>query len=160
MDTTNIDDVILRPMVEDDLDDVYEIEIKTFSDPWARSAFLSGLGEDWSVNFVAVTQGQVVGYIIAIGVADELHIHNIAVSRSFRGRGIGKRLLAEVEQWGRKAEKLCAFLEVRASNEAAKALYLSNGYEVIGRRRRYYSNPVEDAIVLMKILLSLFPEKV
>jgi len=157
MEATESLGIFVCPMEESDLDEVYAVEVETFTDPWGKGAFVGSLGEDWAANLVAVCDGRIVGYIIAVGVADELHIHNIAVRQSFRGRGIGKLLLADAEKWARENEKLCSFLEVRASNEAAKALYISNGYEKIGFRRRYYSKPVEDALVLMKILQSFSP---
>jgi len=74
------------------------------------------------------------------------------VHGDFRKHGIGRRLLRRAESWARRRGKLCAILDVRESNDAARALYGSAGYELIGRRRRYYRNPVEDALVLMKNL--------
>jgi len=145
-------EIIIRPMQIADIVAVYEIERRTFTDPWARNAFVEGLGEEWSACFVAQSDGNPVGYVCAVGVADELHIHNLAVQAQFRGRGIGRRLLATVEDWARKREKLCVILDVRESNERARLLYASAGYEEIGRRKRYYKNPVEDALVLLKNL--------
>jgi len=144
--------LVIRPMRGEDIDAVHDIELQSFGDPWAQSAFLDGLGEDWSVSLVALCDGVLIGYMCAVGAADELHIYNLAVHAAFRGRGIGRRLLRRAEKWAREKGKLCAILDVRASNEAARGLYTGAGYEQIGRRRRYYRNPIEDALVLMKNL--------
>ena len=144
--------VIIRSMRGEDVDAVLTIERESFGDPWARSAFIEGMAEQWSACFVALSEGVLIGYICGLGVADELHIYNLAVQEAFRGRGIGRRLLKTAENWARRRGKLCVILDVRESNEAARALYASAGYGQIGRRRRYYRNPVEDALVLMRNL--------
>ena len=157
---TDTIDITLRPLEKGDVDWVHEIEIQTFTDPWPRHTFSELLGEEWSACFVALGGGNLVGYVCAVGRADELHIHNIAVCAACRGRGIGRRLLAEAETWARDRGKLCAILDVRESNGRARSLYESAGYVEVGRRRRCYDNPVEDALVLMKTLLDTPEEKV
>ena len=109
---------------------------------------------------MAVCDELVVGYLCAVGVADELHIHNIAVSEPYRGRGIGRRLLSEAESWASRREKLCSILDVRESNAPALSFYESMDYKQIGRRRSYYHNPVEDALVFMKVLPSARIEEI
>lgn len=133
-----------------DLGDVTRIERESFADPWGNADFRSVLQSPQSIFLVAVdsVSEAVVGYAVALTVLDESEILNIAVNPSMRGRGLGGRLLdaaiAEVVARGAVA----AFLEVRESNAAARALYRSRGFEELSRRRGYYRTPVEDALVL------------
>jgi len=144
--------IIIRPMAHGDIQAVFAIEVDTFTDSWPREAFAQWLGEDWAVNLVALDEDRIVGYLCAVGQEDELHVHNIAVTRNYRGRGVGRLLLAQAESWGRKSQKLCAILDVRESNVNAISFYQTSGYEMIGRRKEYYDHPPENALVFMKIL--------
>jgi ribosomal-protein-alanine N-acetyltransferase len=96
------------------------------------------------------------GYIVARMGADELHINNVAVREIYRRRGIGRSLLDRILEEGTRAGVTCAFLELRAGNHAALALYENCGFRVTARRPKYYSEPVEDALVMM-IQLSQTP---
>ncbi len=149
---TDAIDMTIRPMAVGDIDTIFQIEVETFTDSWPKEAFVDRLGEDWTANFVALHKGNIVGYLCAVGQVDELHIHNIAVSVPFRRRGIGRLLLAEAEAWGRKKQKLCMILDVRASNTEAVSFYKTLGYEKTGRRKGYYCDPPEDALVFMKAI--------
>lgn len=135
-----------------DIDVVYELERVIFPNPWDRDGFTDGLGEEWSVSFVAEFEDRTIGYLCAIGMADELHVHNIAVLAACRGRRVGYRLLVAAEDWAVKRDKLCVILEVRESNTPARTLYESCGYGIIGRRKQHYYSPDEDALVLLKKL--------
>ena len=88
-------------------------------------------------------------------VAGDLHVNNVAVRREYRRAGIGKALLSAVLEEGRRAGARMAFLEVRASNVVAQALYARCGFVVTGRRRNYYFEPTEDALVMSLIIVSL-----
>jgi ribosomal-protein-alanine N-acetyltransferase len=94
------------------------------------------------------SSGTVAGYVIALAAADECEILNIAVSATSRRTGLGGTLLdsALERAAARGAEQF--YLEVRESNEAAKRLYASRGFNELSRRRKYYRDPVEDALVL------------
>jgi ribosomal-protein-alanine N-acetyltransferase len=83
-------------------------------------------------------------------VFDEIHINNVAVRPQFRGRGIGTTLMHHVLAEGRELGARRATLEVRASNEAARRLYERLGFYVAATRRNYYTNPVEDALILWR----------
>lgn len=139
-------------MTAGDIDAIYQIEVDTFTDSWPREAFTAWLGEDWTANFVALRDETIIGYLCAVGQADELHIHNIAVSGPHRGCGIGRALLAEAEAWACRKQKLCAILDVRESNSGAVSFYETLGYTKIGRRKGYYQSPREDALVFLKVL--------
>jgi len=95
-----------------------------------------------------VREFELVGFIVARLVADELHVNNVAVRHEFRGKGIGSALLQISLDEGRKRNARIAQLEVRAGNEAAQHLYRRSGFEVVGRRRAYYREPVEDALLM------------
>ena len=126
---------------------VHAIEQVAFSDPWSVRDFRECVASD-VVFLVAAAPDGVAGYVIAQDAADEGEILNLAVApRRHRG-GIGRALVerALATLAGRGASRV--FLEVRESNTAARALYAALGFGEVGRRRRYYQRPVEDAIVL------------
>ena len=145
---------VVREAGVSDLARVWAIEKASFADPWGASEFRSVLDSPPTIFLVAADAGQkaVFGYAVALTVLDESEILNIAVDPEFRGHGVGGLLLdaalAEVKARGAVA----VFLEVRASNEAARKLYRSRGFEELSRRRGYYRMPVEDALVLRRAL--------
>jgi ribosomal-protein-alanine N-acetyltransferase len=98
--------------------------------------------------WVAEQDGHVIGFLIGRAVVDEFEILNLAVAQSFRRRGAAKRLLETMAVFLRTTETRHAYLEVRASNQAAIALYARHGFNPCGRRARYYQYPQEDAVVL------------
>jgi [ribosomal protein S18]-alanine N-acetyltransferase len=125
------------------------IERDSFADPWGSREFTTALASAQTIFLVAEDEaGAVTGYAIAIAVADEAEILNLAVHQDRRKLGIGGRLLdsAVEEVRSRGAEQI--YLEVRESNEGARKLYASRGFDEITRRRKYYQHPVEDALVL------------
>lgn len=125
------------------------IERDSFADPWGSREFTSALESEQAIFLVAEdSAGVVIGYAIAIAVIDEAEILNLAVRNSSRGFGIGGKLLdaALAEAVSRGAEQV--YLEVRESNASARSLYASRGFTEVSRRRSYYRDPVEDALVL------------
>jgi ribosomal-protein-alanine N-acetyltransferase len=126
---------------------VHTIEQAVFSDPWSARDFRECVASD-VVFLVAAAPDGVAGYVIAQDAADEGEILNLAVAPPRHRVGIGRALVerALATLAGRGASRV--FLEVRESNTAARALYAALGFGEVGRRRRYYQRPVEDAIVL------------
>ena len=123
------------------------IERAVFSDPWSANDFAECVST--GVPFlVAERRGVVAGYVVAHSAADEGEILNLGVAAAHRRHGIGRELveraLAELAARGART----VYLEVRASNSAARRLYESLGFAEVGRRTRYYRRPVEDAVVL------------
>jgi ribosomal-protein-alanine N-acetyltransferase len=144
--------VRLRAATPDDLPAVASIEREAFSDPWSARSFAAALARP-EVHFlvaepVAATATSVVGYLVAWFLGDEGEIGNVAVEAASRGRGIGAALLDGALSAARSRAVHALFLEVRESNVAARALYASRGFVEVGRRRRYYRAPDEDALVL------------
>ena len=140
----------MRAAHVDDLEAIVAIERLSFGDPWPERAFRDALGDPGLVFLVASDGESAVGYVIGWFVAGEGEIANLAVAPAVRGRGIGGALLDAALALGSGVGTEAVFLEVRESNAAARALYRSRGFEVVGRRQGYYRSPVEDAIVLRK----------
>lgn len=125
------------------------IERESFSDPWGSREFSTALESSQTIFLVAEDAGGVVaGYAIAIAVADEAEILNLAVHEQKRQHGVGGKLLDSTVEKVRMRGAEQIYLEVRESNEAARKLYTSRGFGEVTRRRKYYRNPVEDALVL------------
>lgn len=143
---------IIRRMKERDLTAVLAIERVSFPNPWHENTFRGEI-QNKSISFpwvmVREPENQVVGYIIFWKIGEEVQVNNIAVHPDFRGRGLGESLLRNVIAWVKKKGAQFITLEVRTSNLAAQALYRKLGFKTIGIRRFYYSNPVEDALVMM-----------
>lgn len=135
-----------------DLDAVLAIEHASFTNPWTREMYLAEL-DNRGVSYCFVVRngdGAVIGFCSFWRVLDELHINNLAVAPEQRSRGAGTALLQHVLDEGRRLGARRATLEVRRSNEPARRLYERLGFTVAGVRRAYYTNPVEDALVLWK----------
>ena len=114
---------------------------------WSSESLLQLASADpaaWVVELSAV----LVGFLIGRIAADEFEILNMAVSRAHRQSGIGSKLLESALEFSRIAGSARAYLEVRASNEPAIALYARHGFTECGRRAQYYRDPVEDAVLL------------
>lgn len=146
--------VEIGPVQRSDLSSIAELETAAFADPWSLASFESILAEP-AVYFAAARDGErtrVVGYVVAWFAADEGEVANLAVREPTRRRGIGAALLDATLREARRRGALMMFLEVRQSNEAARRLYASRGFEEVGRRSKYYQHPVEDAIILRREL--------
>ena len=148
---TNNHTISLRPALLSDVTAMAAIELAAFSDPWPASSFADMLPMTHARVVVAVdADTKLVGYCILISAADEGEIANIAVRPSQRRRGIGALLLDDALAEAARTGVIQLFLEVRASNAAAGALYASRGFLPVGRRIAYYHDPVEDALVLRR----------
>jgi ribosomal-protein-alanine N-acetyltransferase len=151
-------EIAITAMTEHDLLEVVEIEESSGLSRWGWAAYYAELqGSNKHLMLVArVTdaekrrgQPRLAGYIVGRMGADELHINNVAVRDNYRRRGIGRALLNLILEKGKRSGVACAFLELRAGNVAALALYEECGFRVTAQRRRYYSDPVEDALVMI-----------
>ena len=137
-------------MNETHVSEIAELEKLCFSDPWSERSVASELNSPYSYWLVALEQDRVVGYVGSQSSFEEADMMNIAVHPDFRRLGIAERLvLALCDALAEKG--VCALLlEVRASNEPAKALYDKLGFVQVGRIPNYYRNPKEDALILRK----------
>jgi ribosomal-protein-alanine N-acetyltransferase len=140
--------ILIRSAAAGDLARVVEIERASFSDPWSFTAFRSVLGEE-RLNFHVAFHGEaLVGYAVSWCVVDEAELANLAVAPPMRGNRIGAALLDRAMSDARLAGCVVMHLEVRESNTAARALYESRGFGMVGVRKRYYRAPIEDALIL------------
>jgi tRNA threonylcarbamoyl adenosine modification protein YeaZ/ribosomal-protein-alanine acetyltransferase len=134
-----------------DLDAVLAIEAESFMSPWTREMYLAEL-DNAGVSFCYLardTSRRVLGFCSFWRLLDELHINNLAVAPAHRRRGVATALLRFVLKEGRRLGARRATLEVRRSNDPARRLYDRLGFSTAGVRHAYYSNPVEDALVLL-----------
>ena len=142
--------MILTNMESRHVPQVAALEKKCFSDPWSEGSVASELENPLSRWLVAVEGEQVLGYVGSQTVLDESDMMNLAVDPAFRRRGIARALvLALIEELGKMGSRQLT-LEVRVSNESAQALYAQLGFERVGRRKNYYLNPKEDALILRR----------
>ena len=135
-----------------DLDAILDIEHASFTNPWTREMYLAEF-ENQGVSYCFVVRdaaGRILGFCSFWRVLDELHINNLAIAPEERGRGAGTALLQRVLQEGERLGARRATLEVRASNLAALRLYGRLGFSVGGVRPGYYTNPIEDALILWR----------
>ena len=142
----------VRTLEEADLDEVLEIEQASFANPWTREMFrqdIRNVGVAYGYVLRA-PDGRAAAFCTTWVVVDELHINNLAVHPDYRGRGLGRALLEFVLRLWSELGASHATLEVRRSNEVAINLYRSLGFTVAGTRRNYYTEPVEDALILWR----------
>ena len=121
-----------------------------FSDPWSEKSVASELDNKLAFWLVATEGDTVAGYIGSQTVMDETDMMNVAVHPDFRRRGIAEALVNALVEQLKTMGSHCLTLEVRASNAPAIALYEKLGFAQIGRRKNYYRNPREDALILRK----------
>ena len=121
-----------------------------FSDPWSEKSVASELENPLSCWLVALDGETVAGYVGSQTVPDETDMMNIAVSPDYRRRGIAQSLVEALVASLKALDSHCLTLEVRDSNEPAKALYEKLGFSQVGLRKGYYRNPKEDARILRK----------
>lgn len=129
---------------------IAEIEKLCFSDPWSEKSVASELVNPLSIWLVALEDGKVAGYIGSQSVLDGADMMNVAVHPDFRRRGIGEALVEGLASELQKTQVKFLMLEVRSSNDPAKALYEKLGFVQVGLRKNYYRNPREDAIIMRK----------
>ncbi len=141
--------ISLRYMEKEDIDGVLTVEKESFSTPWTEKLFLDEVENPRTVYYVAETEsGEIAGYGGMWHVVDEGQITNIAVKKAFRGEGVGSKLLGSLINWAKDNGIRVIELEVRAGNTAALGLYNKYGFNAVGRRKDYYKNPTEDAILM------------
>ncbi len=151
---TTIDIVPMEPV---HIDQVHTIECASFTVPWSRTLLLDELGSPDGLNFAAVARQEtsdiVVGYVCARMCCGECSIYKIACRPEYRRKGIGSRLLRHIMNRAVQHDVHDFTLEVREQNAAGRAFYENRHFVSAGRRKRYYDDNREDAIIMH------FPEK-
>ncbi len=137
------------PVTADHLDQMEEIERLCFSDPWSRRLLSELLENEAAATLAAVGEdGTVLGYAGIQVVLDEGYVNNVAVRPEYRRQGVASQLLEVFRRFGEGQGLAFLTLEVRDSNQAARALYARHGFAEAGRRKNYYQHPKEDAIIM------------
>ena len=142
--------MIIDKMNSSHVAQIAQLEKICFSDPWSEKSIASELDNKLAFWLVAAEGDAVAGYIGSQTVIDETDMMNVAVHPDFRRKGIAEALVNTLVNNLKKMGSRCLTLEVRASNVPAIALYEKLGFAEIGRRKNYYRNPREDALILRK----------
>jgi ribosomal-protein-alanine N-acetyltransferase len=128
---------------------VIEIEDVSFGTPWSERAYFHEIDNKAAIYIVALNaEGELIGYTGAWVVMDEAHITTIAIRPDCRGHKLGQALMVALLDLARDRGSTRATLEVRPSNAVALSIYLKCGFHSVGRRKAYYSNNREDAIIM------------
>ena len=143
----------MRPMREEDIPAVMQVEIAAYPYPWTEGIFHDCLRVGYCC-WVLQTQQEIIGYGVMSVAADECHILNLCVHPQAQRRGLGRRILQRLLAIGRSRNADTTFLEVRASNRSALALYTGEGFCEVGMRRGYYPSEEgrEDAVIMARSL--------
>ena len=153
--------VTYKQMSREHIKSVSQIEKECFSNAWSENAFYQELENPMSLTVVALNKNdnpygqtgeKVTGFVNARIVRDEVYINNIAVSEPFRRMGYGKGLLQSLEKLVKRKNASFITLEVRESNSPAISLYTLLGYRKVGKRKNFYRDPVENAVLMTKDL--------
>ena len=139
-------------MAESHIKEIAEIENVCFTTPWSEKSIKEELSNPHARFFVALSDNEVSGYIGAHNILGEVYITNVAVKPRFRRMGIGKKLVDFLINESISENADFVTLEVRKSNEGAKALYENAGFSVVGERKDFYELPKENAILMTKFL--------
>ena len=149
----------IRPGVKGDEEEMARIDLECFpEEPWSVESFYHDLAENPFALYIlaevpeAPKGESIMGYVGVWMIAGEGHITNVAVREKYRREGVGNVLLKVLEQHCRLAEITSLTLEVRPSNETAIRLYERNRFKIEGRRKNYYENNGEDALIMWKYL--------
>ena len=144
--------VVERLSTPQDLDAVLEIEDASFNNPTTREWYEGELKrpEVCFIYVMRLAELPVAAFCAFWLVADQAHINNLAVRPELRGRGLGTQLLDSIVNEARHLGAASLTLEVRRSNIAAQRLYAKSGFHEAGVRKNYYTQPVEDALVLLR----------
>jgi [ribosomal protein S18]-alanine N-acetyltransferase len=141
--------IAFRHMEIDDIDRIYEIETKSFATPWSKDAFYNELTKNKFAYYTVVeVDNEVVGYCGAWVIIDEVHITNIALLPEYRGMKLGGALLRKVMDYVREIGARTMTLEVRLSNIPAQSLYKKLGFSEGAIRKQYYTDNMEDGLVM------------
>lgn len=147
-------DYSVRHMLEADLDDIMQIEPTIYSHPWTRGNFNDSLKAGHKA-WVMTSDDEIIGYAVLMIVLDEAHLLNVSIAAPYQKQGLGRMLLMHLVDQAKALKTDNMFLEVRASNISAIALYENVGFVEMSIRRGYYpANKGREDAVLMGLALA------
>ena len=139
--------VVIREITESDITEIADLEKECFSEPWSENSLRDELTNETARFYVLRDNENLLGYIGANNICNEVYITNVAVSGNCRGKGYGKTLVNHLIKQSETERAFFITLEVRKSNENAIRLYEKCGFKLIGERKKFYSKPQEDALI-------------
>ncbi len=139
--------VVVREMTENDVIEIAELENECFSEPWSENALREELTNETARFYVLRDNENLLGYIGANNICNEVYITNVAVNSKYRGKGYGKILVNHLIKQSELEKAFFITLEVRKSNKNAISLYEKCNFKLLGERKNFYSKPVEDALI-------------
>ena len=142
-------ELFIREATPNDISQIEEIEKSSFSKPWSEKWLTDEINKPDDFFWVATDGDNILGYAVVGKLGAEAELYNIAVDNAHRGRGIGNALMEHLKKEVSKGGVEKVFLEVRERNAAAISLYEKHGFKSVGRRRNYYREPTEDAVLMM-----------
>jgi len=142
-----------REMVPEDAAGVEAVEKTSFAIPWSRQSFWEEAANERTCYLLALDETTIIGYAGVWILDDEAQITNVAIAPSYRGQGVGTKLMAEIMGAAKSRGAARMTLEVRPSNAAALALYAAFGFKSVGRRPHYYQDNGEDAVIMWNMKL-------
>ena len=138
---------VIREMAEGDIKEIAELEKECFSEPWSENSLADELSNETARFYVLCAGENLLGYIGANNICNEVYITNVAVNGEYRGKGYGKILVNHLIRQSEAERAFFITLEVRKSNENAIKLYEKCGFKLIGERKNFYSKPTENALI-------------
>lgn len=138
------------PMQKEHIKDITELERQCFSEPWSENALSEELSNTCAVFFAAIVDNILVGYIGMHNICSQGYITNIAVFKQYRRKGIAGTLLQKIIEYALDNNMEFVSLEVRKSNMPAISLYIKYGFKEMGIRKKFYSKPCEDAVIMTR----------
>lgn len=141
-------EVTVEVASKSDIPGILSVENECFLKPWSEKIFLETIGNMDTLFLKATVFCEIVGYIGIYFVENEGYVYNLAVKKNFRNLGIATKLLNNIINFCKKHRFNFLSLEVRKSNSAAIKLYTNRGFNIVGVRKNFYTNPVEDAYIM------------
>ncbi len=152
-----MNELLIRKAEERDIKEMTQLDQMCFAMPWSEESFYDEIVKNELAYYVVAEIGQkVVGYVGSWMILDEGHITHVAVHPGFRKKGIGHAMLSRLFEYCEEHGVVSHTLEVRPSNQAALTLYGQFGFQEAGRRKAYYENNGEDALILWRRAENIF----
>ena len=142
--------ITVKTALLEHLDDILKLENSCFSPPWTEGQLLSEIESEYGIVFAAFDGEDLCAFSVMHMAGDQAELYQIATDPEKRGQGIANMLMQKGIEWSKTQNAESIFLEVRVSNAPAIALYKKHSFENLGIRKKYYTDPVEDAMIMVR----------